>query len=95
MNAISADDFYVYLTVDDARTAHVAGVTFARALSGADSADFVLALAEQEHLVARAIVEAGHHTEQAQLAAGHFATAALGEWARIISASSHGARGQA
>ena len=80
MSAISVDDIQVRLTMDDARTAQTAGVTFARALSGAHSADFALALAEQEHLVERAIVEAGHSVEQAQLAAGRFAAAAREEW---------------
>ena len=95
MTAASADDFHVHLTVDDARTAQTAGVTFARRLAGANPADFALALAEQELLVERAIVEAGHSVEQAQLAAGHFGAAARDEWERIIGGSEHGAQGQA
>lgn len=95
MNAINADDLQVRLTMDDAHTAQLAGVTFARTLSGAASADFVLALAEQELLVERAIVEAGHSAEQARLTVGHFGAAVRDEWARIVSASGHGERGHA
>ena len=89
------DEFEVRLTVDDARTAQTAGVAFARTLSGAHSQDFALALDEQEHLIERAIIEAGHSVDQAQLAAGHFATAARDEWARLVSAGSTSALGQA
>ena len=77
----------VHLAVDDARTAQLAGCTFARALAGADPADYALALAEQEHLVERAITDAGYSTEQARLAAEHFAAAARDEWQRIADAS--------
>ncbi len=73
-------DLMVHLTVDDVRTAQLAGARFARTLAGADLADYALALAEQEHLVERAIVDAGY-------SAKHFGVAARGEWVRIVSAS--------
>jgi hypothetical protein len=89
MSTISTDELQVRLTVDDARMAQTAGVTFARTLSGAHSADFALALAEQELLVERAIVEAGYNAEQARLAAEHFATAARDEWQVEVASGSY------
>ena len=76
----------VHLTVDDARTAQLAGCKFARTLAGADPDDFAAALWEQEHLVERAITDAGYSSEQARLAAGHFGVAARDEWQRIANA---------
>lgn len=95
MSVTSPDELQVRLTVGDARTAQAAGVTFARRLFGAHSSDFAWALAEQEHLVERAIVEAGHSSEQAQLATGHFGVGARDEWARLASAGSAGTTGHA
>ena len=83
------DELQVRLAVDDARTAQAAGVTFARRLSSAHSADFALALTEQELLVERAIVEAGHSAEQARLAARRFAAAAWDEWQFEVAAGSY------
>jgi len=80
------DDPHVYLTVDDARAAQVAGAKFAGALAGAHSAEFALALAEQADLIERAITDAGHTTGQAELAAGRFEAAAWDEWERIAAA---------
>lgn len=77
------DDMLVRLAVDDARTAQDAGAGFARALAGAYPVDFMVALAEQEDLVRRAILEAGFTAEQARLAAEHFEVAALAEWKRV------------
>lgn len=73
----------VHRAVDDARTAQAAGATFARTLAGADPQDFAAALWEQEHLIERAITDAGHSAEQAGLAIGHFRAAARDEWQRI------------
>lgn len=89
MNAISTDELQVCLTVDDARTAQAAGVTFARTLSGAHLADFTLALAEQKLLIERAIVEAGYSAEQARLTAWHFAVAARDEWQVELASGSY------
>jgi hypothetical protein len=50
---------------------------------------------EQEHLVERAITEAGYSAEQAHLATGHFGTAARDEWRRIVAGGSGHAWGQA
>jgi myosin-crossreactive antigen len=82
------EDMMVHLTVDDARTAQAAGIKFARTLAGAYSQDFALALAEQAELIERAITDAGHATDQAGLAAGHFEMAAWDEWQRIADAGS-------
>ncbi len=76
-------DMPAHLAVDDARTAQDAGAKFARALAGAHPADFALALAEQDELIRRAIVDAGFSAEQARLAAAHFEAAAWDEWERI------------
>jgi len=89
------DDLYVHLTVDDARTAQAAGLKFAHTLAGARSQDFALALAEQEHLIQRAITHAGHTVLQADLAAREFVAAAAVEWQRITDASGGGTWGQA
>jgi len=91
----SEDDLYVHLTVDDARTAQAAGARFARTLAGAATDAFMLALAEQEHLIQRAITDAGHTAEQAELAAGHFTVAARDEWERITGASGSAPLGHA
>ncbi len=77
------EDLLARLAVDDAKTAQDAGARFARALAGAASAAFMVALAEQEDLIRRTIMDAGFSAEQAQLAAGHFEVAALDEWERI------------
>jgi hypothetical protein len=89
------DELEVRFTIGDAHTAQVAGVKFAHTLSGAHSADFALALDEQEHLIERAIVEAGYGVDLAQFAAGHFGAAARDEWARLAGAGSTGALGRA
>ena len=83
----AVEDLHVDLTVDDACTAEHAGTKFARALAGADLEDFAAAPREQEHLVERAITDAGFSAEQARLAAGPFGAAARDEWQRIADAS--------
>ena len=95
MTALCLDDLEACFTVGNARTAQAAGVTFARKLAGARSVDFAVALAEQEMLVERAIVEAGYGIDLAQCAAGHFGVAARDEWERILGVSGHGAQGTA
>ncbi len=89
------DDLSVSLAADDARNAQAAGIKFARSLVSVYSADFALALAEQEELIRRAILEAGHNAEQAQLAAAHFEAAAQDEWQRIAASGGSEAWGQA
>ncbi len=95
MTILADDDLYVRLAADDARTAQAAGVKFARSLVGAYSADFALALAEQEELIQRAIMEAGCNAEQARLAAGYFEAAAQDEWQRIAASGGSEAWGEA
>ena len=68
MTELPADDLQVCLRVDDARTAQAAGARFTRTLADADSEDIAAALWEQEHLVERAIIDAGYSSEQAKLA---------------------------
>ena len=80
-------ELQIHLAVDDARTAQLAGAKLARVLAGADPDDFAAVLWEQEHLVERAIVDAGYSAEQARLAAGHFGAAARDEWQQIADAS--------
>ena len=89
------EDMVVRLAVDDARTAQEAGAKFARALAGARWPDFVLALDEQEHLIRRAIAEAGFADRQARLAAERFEVAALAEWRQLVSAGASGLAGRA
>lgn len=86
---LRGDGMMVHLSVDDARTAQAAGATFARALAGADAHDFAAALAEQEHLVQRAITDAGYTVLRADLAAREFAASAAVEWQRIVNAGSN------
>ncbi len=95
MTILADNDLYVRLAADDARNAQAAGIKFARSLVGAYSGDFALALAEQEELIHRAIMEAGYNAEQAQLAAGYFEAAAQDEWQRIATAGGSEAWGQA
>ncbi len=87
MNELREVDMLVRLAVDDARTAQDAGARFARALAGASSAAFMVALAEQEDLIRRTITDARHSAEQARLAAEHFEVAARDEWTRVADAS--------
>ncbi len=82
------ENLFVHITVDDAKLAEAAGIKFAHTLAGANPHDFALALAEQEHMIQRAIIEAGYSAEQAALAAGHFEVAAQDEWRRIVVAGS-------
>lgn len=95
MAELRHEDPHIHLTVDDARTAQVAGAKFARTLAGARSDDFALALAEQEHLIQRAITDAGFTILQADLAAREFAASAAVEWQRIVGAGGSKAWGTA
>src|SRR3954447_9449748 len=95
MPAPRVEDMVVHLAVYDARTAREAGARFARALAGALWPDFVLALAEQEYLIRRAIAEAGFADGQAQLAAERFEMAALAEWRQLAGAGASGSGGRA
>ena len=92
---LRVEDLMVHLTVGDARTAQRAGAKFARTLAGAHSADFALALAEQQDLIRRAIMAAGYTAEQEELAVGRFGVAARDEWQRIADANGSAAQRQA
>ncbi len=95
MTAPHEDDMLARLAVDDARTAQDAGARFARALAGASSAAFMVALAEQKDLIRRTITDAGFSAEQARLAVEHFETAAKVEWEQIADVSGAATYGQA
>ena len=95
MAELRVGDMVVRFVVDDATTAQEAGAQFARALAGALWPDFVLALAEQECLIRRAIAEAGFADGQARLAAERFEAAAQAEWRRLAGAGGSGSGGRA
>jgi hypothetical protein len=76
----------VWLVPADPQTASVAGQEFARALSGAESVLFLLALGEQTELIRTGIRRAGYPRRQAHLAASAFEAAASKEWQRISTA---------
>jgi hypothetical protein len=95
MAELRAEDMVVRLAVDDAGSAQEAGAKFARALAGALWPDFVLALAEQECLIRRAIAEAGFADGQARLAAERFEVAVLAEWRQLAGAGASGSGGRA
>ena len=95
MAELHVEDLMVRLAVDDARTAQEAGAKFARALAGALWPDFVLALAEQEYLIWRAIADAGFTDGQARLAAERFEVAAVAEWWQLAGAGASGSGGRA
>lgn len=75
----------VMLAPEDADTAFVAGVQFARALVGAETVAFIMALDEQEAMIRNAILEAGFSREKAYLAGQAFEAGARNEWRRIAS----------
>lgn len=85
----------VRLTPDDADSAQTAGVRFARALAGAPTVAFMLALGEQEQLVRAALSEAGFSEQTAGTAADAFEVGARLEWERIAPAAAQGAVGNA
>jgi len=89
------DDLQVYLTPDDVESAQVAGVQFARALAGAPSAAFMIALGEQEQIVRLVIAEAGFSGDVARMAADSFEVGAKLEWQRLSSSIHVGAHGSA
>ncbi len=85
----------VRLTPDDVDSAQVAGTRFARALAGAPTVAFMLALGEQEQLVRAALVEAGFGERVAGTAADAFEVGARLEWERIAPAAVQGVVGLA
>ncbi len=89
------DDLQIRLTPDDAESAQVAGVKFARTLAGAPGAAFMIALGEQEQIVLQVITEAGFSRDVARLAAESFEVGAKLEWRRISSTLPVGAHGSA
>ena len=89
------DNLQVYLTPDDAESAQVAGVQFARALAGAPSATFMIALAEQEQIVRLVVTDAGFSGDVARMAADSFEVGAKLEWQRLSSSIHVGAHGSA
>ena len=95
MSQLRDDDLQVYLTPDDAESAQVAGIQFARALAGAPAAAFMIALGEQEQIVRLVITDAGFSGDVARMAAGSFETGAKLEWQRLSSSIHVGAHGSA
>ena len=89
------DALQVRLAPDDVESAQLAGVRFARALAGAPTAAFMLALGEQEQLVRAAFEDAGFTARIAHIAAEAFETGAMVEWRRIAPATVQGATGNA
>ncbi len=89
------DNLQVYLTPDDVESAQVAGMQFARALAGAPSAAFMIALGEQEQIVRLVIAEAGFSGDVARMAADSFEVGAKLEWRRISNSLHTGAHGNA
>ena len=77
------DEPMVFLAPDDARTARAAGIAFARALAGAPSGWFMLALDEQELIIREAIQRSGYPARNAEQAASAFDSGARAEWRRI------------
>ena len=75
----------VMLAPEDADTAFVAGVQFARALAGAETAAFVMALEEQAALIRTAVLDAGHSPEKAHLAVEAFEAGPQNEWRQVAS----------
>ena len=80
---------------EDVDTAQMAGVRFARALAGAPTAAFMLALSEQEQLVWAAVQDAGFSQVIARGVADAFEIGARLEWERIAPAAVQGAMGNA
>ena len=89
------DTLQVRLVPENVDTAQMAGVQFARALAGAPTAAFMLALGEQEQLVRRAVVDAGVGKRVARSTAAAFEIGARVEWARIAPVAVQGAMGRA
>ena len=78
-----ADRLELHIDPDDADQAFAAGVQFARALAGADSGGFMVALGEQVALVQSGITTVGFPATVARLAAEAFEAGARVEWKRI------------
>ena len=95
MFQLSEDTLQVRLVPEDVDTAQMAGVRFARALAGAPTVAFMLALGEQEQLVRAALAEAGFGERIASSAADAFEVGARLEWERIAPAAVQGAMGTA
>ena len=89
------DALQVRLVPEDVETAQTAGVQFARALAGAPTTAFLVALGEQEKLVRRAVVEAGLGKRVARTAADVFEVGARLEWQRLAPAALQGVVGLA
>ncbi len=79
----ATSDPMVLLAPEDADTAFVAGVQFARALAGAEPAVFMMALGEQQALIQCAVREAGYPDPKARAAGKAFEAGAKLEWRRI------------
>lgn len=81
----TSDSLMLMLAPEDTDTAFAAGVQFARALAGSETATFMVALGEQVVLIRDAILEAGYSTLKARLAGEAFEVGARTEWRRIAS----------
>ncbi|NPD70378.1 hypothetical protein HN018_26590 (plasmid) [Lichenicola cladoniae] len=82
-----ADAMAVLIHPDDADRAFVAGVQFARALAGAESVAFVIALDEQVALIRAAILDVGYAKAKARTTGELFEAGARHEWCRIAARS--------
>ena len=89
------DALQVRLAPNEVESAQLAGVRFARALAGAPTAAFMLALSEQEQLVRAALQDTGFAGRMAGIAAEAFEAGAMLERRRIAPAAVQGARGNA
>ena len=89
------DALQVCLAPDDVKSAQLAGIRFARALAGAPTTAFMLALGEQEQLVRTALEDAGFAERIACGAAEAFKAGAMLEWQRIAPVAVQGAMGNA
>jgi hypothetical protein len=77
------DDLRCVFIPGDAASAAKAGVEFARALAGAPSDAFLLALAEQRGLIRQAVWHVGCSLHSARRTADAFEQGAKAEWQRL------------
>lgn len=89
------DALQVRLVPNDVKSAQLAGVRFTRALAGAPTVAFMLALGEQEQLVRAALEDAGFAGRIVSIAAEAFEAGAMLEWRRIAPVAVQGAMGNA
>jgi hypothetical protein len=86
INKSHESELMVWLVPNNSRSAQLAGRDFARALLGAPSAAFMMALGEQSELIRVGIQRHGWSKRKARDAAGAFVAGARTEWRRLASA---------